>query len=146
MQDLIQREITVKAGKEKVYDAIVDPNKITSWFPDKVEGSLLEGESAIFTFTEHDHQARIFVEASIPFEYFSYRWVPGGQGSLDEQKDKNTTLVEFIIEETEGGTKVTLKESGFSKLPSEVAESSFKDNSGGWEYMMGRLESFVNEN
>lgn len=146
MQDLIQREIIVNASQEKVYNAIVDPNKITSWFPDKVEGSLEAGESAIFTFTEHDHQARVFVEESTPYNYFSYRWVPGGNGSLEEQKDINTTLVEFILEEIDGGTKVTLKESGFASLPAELAESSFKDNSGGWEYMMGRLENFINEN
>ena len=146
MQDIIQREITVKAPKEKVYNAITDPNKITAWFPNKVEGDLKVGESAIFTFTDHNHQVRVFVEASNPFEYFSYRWVPGGQGSIDNEKDENTTLVEFIIEDVEDGTKVTLKESGFASLPDEVAGASFKDNSGGWEYMIGRLETFINEN
>lgn len=145
MQDFIRREITVKASKEKVYNAIVDPNQITSWFPDKVEGDLEAGSVAVFTFTEHDHKAKVFVEASNPYEYFSYRWVPGGQGSMEDEKDKNTTLVEFIIEEIEDGTKVTLKESGFASLPAEVAENSFKDNSGGWEYMIGRLENYIKE-
>jgi uncharacterized protein YndB with AHSA1/START domain len=55
-------------------------------------------------------------------------------------------LVEFFIEEMEQGTKVTVKESGFAALPAEVAEKSFKDNSGGWGYMMERLEKLMNQN
>jgi len=146
MQDLIQREITVNASKEKVFNAIVDPNNITSWFPDKVEGDLTVGSIAVFTFTEHDHKAKVFIEAANPFDYFSYRWVPGGQGSMSDEKDKNTTLVEFILEDAgEGHTKVILKESGFASLPPEIAESSFKDNSGGWEYMIGRLETYIKD-
>ena len=145
MQDVIQREIIVKASKEQVYNAIVDPNKLTSWFPNRVEGDLEAGSVAVFIFTEHDHRAKVFVEAAKPFEYFSYRWVPGGQGSMSDEKDINTTLVEFIIEELADGTKITLKESGFASLPIELAETSFKDNSGGWEYMIGRLENYLNE-
>lgn len=145
MQDVIQREITVKASKEKVYNAIVEPSKLTSWFPDKVEGDLNAGSVAVFTFTEHDHRAKVFVEAANPFEYFAYRWVPGGQGSMSDEKDINTTLVEFINEEIADGTKITLRESGFASLPAELAENSFNDNSGGWEYMIGRLENYLNE-
>lgn len=45
--------------------------------------------------------------------------------------------------EVVGGTKVTLKESGFSSLPQSEAESSFKDNNGGWDYMVERLSALL---
>jgi hypothetical protein len=79
------------------------------------------------------------VEAK-PHEYFSYRWVPGSQHFIGDVLTVASTLVEFQIEEAgEGVCKVILTESGFSKLSPELAESSFKDNSGGWEFMLNRL-------
>jgi hypothetical protein len=53
-------------------------------------------------------------------------------------------LVEFHLESLANGTKVTLKETGFAALAPEIAEGGFNDNSGGWEYMMGRLEKLMN--
>jgi uncharacterized protein YndB with AHSA1/START domain len=146
MQDSITREIIVKAAKERVYGAITDPKQIVTWFPDVVEGGTLEvGQRPIFVFTEENHKTQIYVEAARPFDYFSFRWVPGGTGIIGDVLLVPNTLVEFFLEEHDGGTKITLKESGFSSLSPEVAETSFNQNSGGWAYMMGRLESAMNQ-
>ncbi|MDB5204018.1 MAG: Aha1 domain superfamily [Candidatus Taylorbacteria bacterium] len=146
MQDSITCEIIVKANKERVYTAITDPKEITTWFPNVVEGATLEvGERPIFIFTEENHKTQIYVEAAKPYEYFSYRWVPGSAGIVGDVLTVPNTLVEFFIEEQEDGTKVTVKESGFASLPPEVAEKSFKQNSGGWKYMIGRLEEVMNK-
>jgi uncharacterized protein YndB with AHSA1/START domain len=56
------------------------------------------------------------------------------------------TLVEFFLEEMGTETKVIVKESGFASLPASVAEDSFKQNSGGWEYMIGRLQKLFDQN
>lgn len=146
MQDTIVREITVKASKERVYKAITDPEQIITWFPDAIEGGTLEvGQRPIFIFTNENHKAQIYVEAAKPFEYFAYRWVPGSAGIIGDVLTVPNTLVEFYIEELGEGTKVMVKESGFSSLPSEVAERSFNENSGGWEHMMSRLEKVMNQ-
>ncbi|MES2622958.1 MAG: SRPBCC domain-containing protein [Patescibacteria group bacterium] len=145
MQDTITREIIVKAAQEKVYAAITDPTQIISWFPDIVEGSLEVGQRPIFIFTEENHKTQTYIEAAKPYEYFAYRWVPGGAGIVGDVLLVPNTLVEFFIEAQENGTKVTVKESGFASLPKEVAEESFKQNSGGWNYMMGRLETVMNQ-
>ncbi len=143
MQDTIVREITVKAKKERVYSAITDPKQITQWFPDVIEGTLEVGQQPIFTFNGHG-KVRIYVTSAKPFEYFAYRWVPGSARFVGDVLKVPNTLVEFYIEESGAGTKVTMKESGFSSLPAQVAEESFNQNSGGWEYMMNRLEKVMN--
>ena len=144
MQDTIERQVTIKAPKEKVYEAIADPNKITSWFPDSIEGKLEEGEQPIFNFEGHG-KSQILVVATKPNDYFAYRWVPGGSNFVGNVKDAKTTLVEFKITETDGVSTLTMTESGFSKLPPEVAEDSFKQNTGGWGFMLGRLEKHFSE-
>ena len=146
MQDAIIREITVKASKERVYQAITEPAEIIKWFPDTVEDGTLEvGQDPIFSFEGATHKRRVHIEAANPYDYFAFRWVPGpsGEGAGDVLSIPNT-LVEFSIEEVAGGTRVTLRESGFSSLPQSEAESSFKDNNGGWDYMFERLSTLLN--
>jgi len=144
MQDTIVREITVKAPKERVYKAITDPKQIVTWFPDAIEGTLEVGERPIFNFGKHGKN-QIYVEAANPYDYFAYRWVPGSNNVTGDVLTVPNTLVEFRIETSEGMTKVTLTESGFASLPAEVAQKSFEQNSGGWEFMISRLEKILNE-
>ncbi len=143
MQNTIVREITVKATKEKVFGAITDPQQIVQWFPEAIEGTLNEGDRPILDFGEYGKN-QIYVEAVHPFNYFAYRWIPGSNHFIGDVLSKPNTLVEFRLEESAEGTKVTVTESGFASLPAEVAEQCFKDNSGGWDYMMGRLEKMLN--
>lgn len=142
MQDSIKKDITVKAGIEKVYSAITDPEKMTSWFPNAIEGSLEVGQRPIFDFGEHGKSSTYIVEAK-PFEYFAYRWVPGGAQFVGDVLAVPNTLVEFFIEDLGSETKITVQESGFASLPIDVAEKSFNENSGGWDYMIGRLKKIV---
>lgn len=144
MQDTITKEITVKAPKERVYKAITDPEQITQWFPDEVEGSLEVGQQAIFTFNGHGKSSMLVVNAR-PFDYFAYRWIPGGANIVDDLMAVQTTLVEFHLTELDTGTRVTVTESGFASLPTEMAEKSFNENSGGWDYMMSRLEKVLSQ-
>ena len=148
MQDVITRDIVVKAPKERVFKALTDPKEIVIWFPDSVEGGTLEvGQEPIFSFESGTHRRRVHIEASNPYDYFAYRWIPGPSGAgVDDVLSIPNTLVEFSIEETDGGTKITVKESGFASLPIEEAESSFNDNSGGWPYMLERLEKLLSGN
>ena len=148
MQDAIIREIVIKAPQERVYHAITNLNEIIKWFPDTVEGGTLEvGQEPTFSFEGGSHKRKIHIEAANPNDYFAYRWIPGpsGEGVSDVLSIPNT-LVEFLIEKVDGGSKVTVKESGFSSLPLGEAESSFKDNSGGWQYMVERLEKLLEGN
>lgn len=138
MQNVIEREITIRAPREKVYDAIANPEEVVKWFPDAVEGTYQAGDHSVFVF-DHGKETLFVVEAK-PYEYFAYQWVPGGAGFMGDVRTVPHTLVEFRIEEENGTCTVRVTESGFAGLPAEVAETSFKQNSGGWEYMLGRLE------
>ncbi len=138
VQDVIEREIIVKAPQDKVYQAITDPVEIIKWFPDTIEGSLAVGERPILGFGGHG-KSQIYIEAAKPHDYFAYRWVPGSGGIIGDVLKVANTLVEFHILPVEEGTKIVVKESGFASLPAEVAEKSFMENSGGWEFMISRL-------
>lgn len=142
MQDVIEREITINAPQERVYDSIANPKKVIKWFPESIEGVYKKGEQPIFGFGDHGRN-QVYITAAQPHKYFAFRWVPGATNFLGDVRSVPNTLVEFRIEESAAGScKVKLKESGFKGLPAELIEDSFKQNSGGWEFMLGRLTSY----
>lgn len=138
LQDSIEKEIIIKAPQETVYEAITSPERITAWFPTAIEGTLNVGDRPVLDFGEHGKN-QIYVESAKPHEYFAYRWVPGSKHFIGDVLTQQNTLVEFTLEAIDGGTKVTLKESGFASLPADVRDQKFSENTGGWDYMLGRL-------
>ncbi|MCB1859553.1 MAG: SRPBCC family protein [Gammaproteobacteria bacterium] len=139
MQDTIRREITIKASKERIYEAIANPEQVTKWFPETLEGNYEVGEQPIFGFGDYGKN-QICIIAAQPHEYFAYRWVPGANHFLGDVLIVPNTLVEFrIAEQADGTCLVTLTESGFANLPIELMESAFDQNSGGWDFMLSRL-------
>lgn len=50
MQDVIRREVTIKATQEEIYEAIANPEKVVQWFPDSIEGIYAVGEHPLFAF------------------------------------------------------------------------------------------------
>ena len=142
MQDTIEREIIITASKERIYEAIADPEQVTKWFPETLEGNYTVGEQPVFGFGDHG-KSQVCIVAAQPYEYFAYRWVPGANHYLGDVLAVPNTLVEFrITEHADGQCKVTLTESGFASLPQELMESAFKQNSGGWDFMLGRLVKY----
>lgn len=140
MQDTIIREVIIAASQEDIYDAIANPEKLTQWFPDALEGSYAVGEQPLFVFEGHGKVHTYIVDAK-PYEYFAYKWVPGNTSFVGDVRTVPHTLVEFRIEpENEGTCKVTLTESGFAALPEDMGEKALGMNSGGWDYYM--LEAF----
>ena len=146
MQDVIEKEIIVRAPQERVYAALTDPEKLAGWFPDAVEGKIAPGERPILDFGEYG-KSKIYIVATDPYYYFAYRWVSGSvtipDGFLGDVLTRPHTLVEFHLEAVSEGTRVKLVESGFSTLAAEVMQTTYNDNTEGWEYMLGRLGEFA---
>ena len=141
MENAIERKIMINASQEKIYNTLTNPEELVKWFPDTIEGALAIGEQPVFVFDGHG-KARILVVEARPSEYFSYRWVPGANNhSVEDVTTVQTTLVEFTISKEENGAcTVTLTETGFADLPTEMGEVALNQNSNGWNFMLGRLE------
>lgn len=139
MQDTIRREVSIKASKEKIYDAIANPEKVVLWFPDSVEGPYKKGEQPLFDFGE-DGKDRVYIVDAVPCDYFAFRWVPGSRNFTGDVLSVKNTLVEFRIrEDADGLCTVTMTESGFASLPAEIMDTSYRENAEGWTDMLDRL-------
>ena len=54
-----------------------------------------------------------------------------------------TTLVEFHLEDTEGGTALTIVESGFDRIPVARRAEAFRMNDNGWTGQIKQLAKYV---
>lgn len=145
MQNTIQRDLTINATAERIYNAIATPEQVVKWFPDTLTGEYRQGAQAIFSFGEK-HSSSVYIETASPYNYFAYRWVPGGNNFIGEVLTVPHTLVEFRITELEPGRcKVSLTETGFADLPPDIAASSLAQNSNGWDFMLARLQQYFSE-
>lgn len=53
--------------------------------------------------------------------------------------------MEFRLEEVEGGTLLTVVESGFDRISLARRARVFEQNEGGWEYQMKSIENYVGQ-
>jgi len=53
------------------------------------------------------------------------------------------TLVEFTLEDAPGGTRLTIVESGFDRVPLARRAEAFRMNSDGWSEQMQNIERYV---
>lgn len=142
MQDRIERVVTLPVSIDRAWRAITDPSELARWFCQALEGDLHPGGYAQFRW--EDEISRIIVTVVEPPRRFAYRWNPGaGEDHSVPIDDLPLTLVEFNLDEVEGGTRLTLIESGFASLPDSVRESAWNDNSGGWDEELGHLVAYT---
>jgi uncharacterized protein YndB with AHSA1/START domain len=169
-QDRIEKEITLRAPVSRVWKAIADATEFGRWFGVKLDGAFAPGQTITGTFDEGladeaaliEHQKRLglrpsklklpgphavfgTVERIEPERYFSFRWVPFGIDAEADPQSEATTLVEFRLEAIAEGTRLTIVESGFSRVPAHRRERAFRMNEGGWAAQAGNLQKHVEQ-
>jgi uncharacterized protein YndB with AHSA1/START domain len=86
------------------------------------------------------------IKAIEPETLFSYTWHPYAVDPKVDYTKEASTLVEFRLQATAGGTLLTVTESGFEKIPSERRAEAFLRNDGGWKQQMKNIEAYVSKN
>ena len=130
--DRIERTMTLDVPRDEVWAALTEPDRISKWFGQKTELDLRPGGRGSFGW--ESTTVNVVVEEVDPPRKFSYRWEPGMV-----PVPGTTTLVEFTLEETEGGTVLHLVESGFAALPPKSREGNDK----GWDEELGELLEYL---
>jgi uncharacterized protein YndB with AHSA1/START domain len=148
MSDAIEREITIAAPVERVWELITRPEHVGTWFGDAgAEIDLRPGGEITLRWEEYGSvHARI--ERVEPMTLFSYRWAPFKDPGGDEPAAGNSTLIEFMLSETGEGTRLRVVESGFSALDTtpERQQELRQGNVDGWAVELGHLAEHAQVN
>jgi uncharacterized protein YndB with AHSA1/START domain len=144
--DRIEKSILLHARRERVWRAITDHREFGSWFGVHFDGPFVAGArltGKIVPTTVDPEVARaqkpyegrtfeITVDRIEPMRHFSFRWHPFAVEPDHDYSKEPTTLVVFRLEETSGGTMLTITESGFDRIPLSRRAKAFEANEGGW--------------
>jgi uncharacterized protein YndB with AHSA1/START domain len=146
--DRIEKRVTIGVPRTRVWRALTQAQEFGAWFGVKLEREFAEGATVRGRITikgYEDAQFEMFIERILPERLFSYRWHPYALDPKHDYSAEPTTLVEFRLEETEGGkgTQLTIIESGFDRLPESRRAEAFRMNDGGWTGQIKNIERYV---
>jgi uncharacterized protein YndB with AHSA1/START domain len=146
MEDRIEKQIEIAAPVSRVWQALTDSRQFGEWFRVKMDGPFVAGQpmGGQITHPGYEHvRMEIVVKAIEPETLFSYTWHPYAVDPKTDYSKEESTLVEFHLQPTAGGTLLTVTESGFDKIPAERRAQSFLRNDGGWAQQMKNIQAYV---
>jgi uncharacterized protein YndB with AHSA1/START domain len=143
----IERKVLLRAPRTRVWQALTDVSKFCQWFcGDSVDGVFAPDATVhVHASEEQGGNFDIFVQQMQPEHLFTWRWHPGAQDpSLDYTREP-TTLVAFELVDAEGGTLLTITESGFDDLSLARRAKVFGQNQRGWDDQVRNLQRYVDQ-
>jgi uncharacterized protein YndB with AHSA1/START domain len=144
--DRIEKQVFLKAPRSRVWRAVVDADEFGAWFGVRLQGAFAEGVTirGQITYPGYEHVTmEMRVERIEPERYFAYRWHPYAIDPAVDYSSEPTTLVEFTLEDAEGGTRLTILESGYDRVPLARRAEAFRMNEQGWTEQTRNIERHV---
>ena len=99
----VTREVELPAPPDEVWEALTDPERLAEWFATEVELEVRTGGLGIFRWGNGETRTAVVEEVDPP-RRFGFRWT-----DVDDAESE----VVFDLEETPGGTRVTVRESSY---------------------------------
>src|SRR6185503_14242041 len=133
--DRIEKQIDLRAPLSRVWKALTDTKEFGAWFGVDLDGRFAAGRPirGRITIPGYEHvRMEVTVEKMEPQTFFSWRWHPAAIDPKADYSQEPSTLVEFRLAEIPGGTRLTVVESGFDRIPASRRDEAFRMNSGGW--------------
>jgi uncharacterized protein YndB with AHSA1/START domain len=119
----IKTALQMSKPVQEVFDAIIDPVKMSDYFISKSSGKMEEGKNIVWRFPEFDMEFPIRVGKIEKNKYISFYWYVDGVELLTEmtlaQKANNSTLI-------------------------TVTEKSRENDEAGIKWLMGNTEGWAN--
>jgi len=144
--DRIENEVLIRAAPDRVWRALTDHKEFGTWFRAELSEPFAAGKTVNVRITHpgYEHvRFDMFVERIEPQSYFAYRWHPYAIDPKIDYSKEPTTLVEFRLETVPEGTRLTVVESGFDRLPAGRRDEAFRMNSRGWEGQIQNVKQHV---
>ena len=128
----INTAIQILKPVNEVFEAIVDPNKMSNYFISRSSGRMETGRQVMWQFPEFDHEFPVRIGKVIKDEYISYYW----------DVESTELLVEIsLTPRGEGSTLVSISEG--SRANDEEGIKWLAGNSAGWANFLACLKAYL---
>ena len=146
----IQRTTFIRAPRSRVWRALTDIGEFCRWFSAETDDAAFRpGAHIKFRSTYpgpyYKMEFSVDIDEIVPEQSFSWRWHPGAKVAGEDLSGEPMTLVTFTLEDADGGTRVTVTETGFDQLFAARRARVYGDNEGGWKTQMAAFERYFSE-
>jgi len=145
--DRIERKILLQAPRARVWRALSNAEEFGSWFGVNLKGKAFaagQRTQGQITYPGYEYLTfEVWIERVDPERLLSWRWHPAAVEKGVDYSSEPTTLVTFELQDAEGGTLLSVVESGFDNVPPHRRLGAFRMNSGGWDEQMQRIAKHV---
>jgi uncharacterized protein YndB with AHSA1/START domain len=133
----VERSIWINAPRERVWRAVTETEEIKQWWGnDDWEITALE-VGATVKFGDPDDLLLATVAVVDRPREFSIQWPP------QPQYHSIAMVTTYRLEEENGGTRVTVTETGFEALPDDIRQKRFDSTAQGYETVLADLKVYV---
>ena len=137
----VSDSIHIQADRARVWSGLTDPALLDSWFGERNEVDLRTGGRMAFEWEQHGRFAAVIDELD-EGRALGFRWasVPDA-----EPRVGNSTRVRFTLEDAEGGTQLTVRETGWETLDADAqeVEQAMRENTAGWREELEELAALL---
>ena len=147
VSDRIEKHITLRAPRSRVWRALTTPEEFGAWFGVRVKDAFTPGARVrgAVTHPGYEHlQFDILIDRVEPERLLSWRWHPHPIDTGRDYTGEDTTVVTFTLADAPGGgTILTVVETGFDRVPAERRFDAYRGNEDGWTQQMRNIEQHV---
>jgi len=146
MADKIERQIDLKAPVERVWQALTDHRQFGEWFRVALEGPFVVGQVARGRITHKGYEHVVWQARVVAIERpsrFAFTWHPYAVKPDVDYSNEEPTLVEFRLAAIAQGTRLTITESGFDRIPAERRDEALRMNGSGWTQQIENIRAHV---
>jgi uncharacterized protein YndB with AHSA1/START domain len=146
--DRIEKQILLRAPRTRVWTALTDPEQFGAWFGCELAGPFKPGEKLRGRITAKGYEhltMELAVERVHPETSLAFRWHPYAIEVDVDYSSEPMTLVQFELEEREGGTLLKVVESGFEQIPIARRATAFRMNGDGWSAQVKNIERYLGQ-
>ena len=139
--NFISRDIVIKAPRERVIKAIVDPDTMAKWFFQGWRGDWKVGGLVWFNFEGYGEVPAILT--TLEPEKLVFRWSRLDPECASPTLDDLALDVSFEAENHPEGTLLKVLESGYERLSDADYATDFPDHEQGWTSELAELVTLV---
>jgi uncharacterized protein YndB with AHSA1/START domain len=145
----IEKSIQLAAPRSRVWRALTTAREFSAWFGMRFDGEFSAGQPItghMSSKTYGEVHFELVIGEITPETRFTYYWHPFALDQSLDYSSEPRTLVAFTLADADGGTLLTVVESGFEGVPASRRATAFEMNTKGWGGQMANIERYLAAN
>lgn len=142
----IEKSIHLPSPRSRVWKALTTAREFSAWFGMRFDGEFVAGQPIAGHMSSKIYgelQIDLVIGEITPETLFSYHWHPFAVDPSIDYSAERRTLVTITRADHDGGTLLSVVESGFEQVPAARRATAFEMNTRGWGAQLENIAKYL---